>query len=138
MKTKIFAVFAGFAVIVATGCVRTVGGTHSPAVNAWGQDRFVNKYQRPADQVYQASLAVIKSNGVLLTASNLYNTTNSERAIYGKVNQRNVWINVEPLDPNITQVTVQVRSPIMGIRDLNLAHELGEEIGLQLQAMPSQ
>ena len=133
MKTKIFAVFAGIAVILATGCVHTVSGTHSPAPNFWGQDRFVNKYERPADQVYQAALTVIKNNGVLLTEYIPHDATNDVRALYGKVNQHNVWISVEPLDPRITQVTVQVRSTA-GFRDLNLAHELGEEIGLQVQA----
>ena len=132
MKTKIFAVFAGIAVIVATGCVHTVSGTKSPAMS-WGQDRFVNKYERSADQVYQASVSVIKNNGVLLTEYIPHDATNAVRALSGKVNQRNVWVNVEPLDPNITQVTVQVRSPA-GFRDLNLAHELQEEIALQLQA----
>lgn len=135
MKTKLFAVFAGIAVIVATGCVRTVSGTHSAAPNFWGQDRFVNKYARPADQVYQASVTVIKNNGVLLTEYIPHDATNAVRALYGKVNQHNVWVNVDSLDPNTTQVTVEVRSS-MGFRDLNLAHELGEEIGLQLQAQP--
>jgi len=132
MKTKFFSVLAGIAVIVSTGCIHTVSGTHSAAMS-WGQDRFVNKYERSADQVYQASITVIKNNGVLLTEYIPHDATNAVRALYGKVNQHNVWINVEPLDPRITQVTVQVRSPA-GFRDLNLAHELGEEIGLQVQA----
>lgn len=133
MKTKILALLAGVVVIVATGCVKTVGGTRSVALNPWGQDSFVHKYERSADQVYQASKTVIQNNGVLLTASDLYSSTNGARALYGKVNQRNVWINVTPVDPNITQVTVQVRSTA-GLRDLNLTDELAGEIGLQLQA----
>ena len=132
MKTKILAVFAGIVVVVATGCVRTVSGTHSPAMTP-GQDRFVSKYQRSADQVYQASITVIKNNGVLLTEYIPNDATNAVRALYGKVNQRNVWIQVSPVDPNITQVTVQVRSSV-GFRDLDLTHELEKEIGLQLQA----
>ena len=133
MKTKILAVLAGIVVIVATGCVKTVSGTHSAAPNPWGQDRFVNKYERSADQVYQASVSVIKNNGVLLTEYIPHDATNAVRALYGKVNQRNVWINVDPVDPNITQVTVQVRSTA-GFRDLDLTHELAAEIALQLQA----
>ena len=131
MKTKIFAVFAGIAVIVATGCVNTVSGTKSPAMS-WGQDSFVNKYERSVDQVYQASVTVIKNNGVLITEY-IPNVTNVVRSLYGKVNQHNVWISVESLDPKTTQVAVQVRSSA-GFRDLNIAHELEKEIALQLQA----
>jgi hypothetical protein len=134
MKTKILALFAGIAIIAAaTGCVKTVSGTRSPALNPWAQDSFVHKYERSPDQVYQASKTVIINNGVLLTASDLYSSTNGARALYGKVNQRNVWINVMPVDPNITQVTVQVRTRT-GLRDLNLTDELAGQIGLQLQA----
>ena len=132
MKTKIFAVFVGIAAIVATGCVNTVSGTKSPAMS-WGQDRFENKYERSADQVYQASITVIKNNGVLITEYIPHNATNAERSLYGKVNQHNVWISVAAVEPRITQLTVQVRSPA-GFRDLNIAHELEKEIALQLQA----
>ncbi len=133
MKTKIFAVLAGIVVIVATGCVKTVSGTHSAAPNFWGQDSFVSKYERPADQVYQASITVVKNNGVLLTEYIPHDATNAVRSLYGKVNQKNVWIQVSPVDPTLTQIAVEVRST-MGFRDLDLTHELEKEIALQLQS----
>jgi hypothetical protein len=53
--------------------------------------------------------------------------------LYGKVNQKNVWMRVAAVDPKITAVTVQSRSK-MGGSDVDLAHELEKEIALQLVA----
>jgi hypothetical protein len=129
MKKIIFAAFAGL-VIVATGCVSTVSGTHSPALT-WSKDRVEGRYQRSVDQVYQASVAVIQNNGVLITEYIPHDTTNTVRSLQGKVNEKNVWISVEAETPSITQVTVQTRST-MGISDVDLSHELEKEIALQL------
>ncbi len=54
--------------------------------------------------------------------------------MYGKVNNRNVWINVTPVDQNVTQVTVQCRTRA-GFTDQDLVHELEKEIALQLESM---
>ena len=136
MKTKILAAFAGIGVILlAVGCVRTVSGTRTTAMSV-GEDSYTGKYERTPEQVYQASLNVLKSDGVILTEY-IPHTTNSVdnvRSVYGKVNQRKVWIRVEPVDPKITQVTVQVRTT-GGFRDQDLSHELEKEIALQLQLM---
>lgn len=129
MKKMIFAAFAG-AVIIATGCVKTVSGTHSPAIT-WSKDRVVGRYQRSPDQVYQASLAVIQSNGVIIQEYIPHDTTNTTRSVQGKVNEKNVWISVVAVEPTITQVTVQTRSS-MGVSDIDLSHELEKEIALQL------
>jgi hypothetical protein len=134
MKTKILAVFAGIGVaLLAVGCVQTVSGTKALALSP-GQDRFTNRYQRTPDQVYRAAVTVMNNNGVLLTEYIPHDTTNSVRALFGKVNQQKVWISVEPVDPNITQVTVEARTRA-GLRDLDLAHEIGTEIALQLESM---
>ena len=101
---------------------------------SFGEDRFSGRYERTPDQVYQAALTVLNNNGVLLTEYIPHDTTNSVRSLYGKVNQRNVWISVEPVDPKITQVTVEARTRA-GFRDQDLVHELEKEIALQLQSM---
>jgi Protein of unknown function (DUF3568) len=131
MKMKILAAFTGMA-LVATGCVTTVSGTKSPAMS-WGQDSVSGRYQRSLDQVYQASVQVIQNNGVLLTEFIPHDSTNTVRSLYGKVNQQNVWIRVEAVDPRITQVDVEARTK-WGGRNLNLVHELEKEIALNLQA----
>ncbi len=134
MKTKILAAFAGVGmVLLAIGCTSTVSGTKTVAMS-FGADRFSGRYERSPEQVYQASVAVLNNNGVLITEYIPHDSTNSVRSMYGKVNARNVWISVEPVDPKITQVTVQARTGA-GFRDQNLVHELEKEIALQLQAM---
>ena len=129
MKMKFFAALAG-AALVATGCVSTVSDTHAPAVT-WSTDQISQRYQRSLDQVYTAAVAVIQNNGVVLTAYIPHDTTNSVRSLSGKVNQRNVWVRVEAIDPRITQVTVQARST-WGVSDVALASELVTEVALQL------
>lgn len=129
MKQMIFAALAGL-VIIATGCVRTATGTHSPAIT-WSQDQVEGRYQRSVDQVYQASVTVIQNNGVLIQEYIPHDTTNTVRALHGKVNEKNVWISVEAETPAITKVTVQTRST-MGVSDVALSHELEKEIALQL------
>jgi Protein of unknown function (DUF3568) len=130
MKMKIFAALVG-AVIVTAGCVSTVSDTHSPALT-WSKDKVQGRYERSVDQVYQAAVAVIQNNGVLLTEFIPHDSTNTVRSLQGKVNEKNVWIRVEAVDPKpITEVTVQARSS-WGVSDVDLAHELEKEIALQL------
>jgi len=120
-------------VLLATGCIHTVSGTTTPAMSI-GHDSYSNRYERTPEQAYQAAVTVIKNNGVLLTEYIPHDNTNSVRSLYGKVNQKNVWINVQPVDSKITEVTVQSRSSA-GFRDQDLVHELATEIALQLQSM---
>jgi Protein of unknown function (DUF3568) len=129
MKKIFFAALVG-AVIVTAGCVSTVSDTHSPALT-WSKDKVEGRYERSVDQVYQASVAVIQNNGVLLTEFIPHDNTNTVRSLQGKVNEKNVWIRVESVDPKITAVTVQARST-WGVSDVDLAHELEKEIALQL------
>ena len=133
MKTKIFAALIGITTsAIVTGCVGTVGGTHSPAVT-FGQDSLSGRYQRTMDQVYSASVQVIRNDGTLVTEYIPHDSTNDVRALYGKVNDINVWVRVEAVDTAapVTEVTVQARSK-WGAKDIDLVHELEKEIGLQL------
>ena len=129
MKTKIFAALLGLAVI-ATGCISTVSGTHTAALT-WSKDQIDGRYQRSVDQVYQAAVTVIQNDGVLITEFIPHDNTNTVRSLQGKVNQRNVWIRVEGVDPKITAATVEVRSKA-GVSDVDLASQLQTEIALQL------
>ena len=134
MKMKILAAFAGVSmVLLAIGCTSTVSGTKTAAMS-FGEDRFAGRYKRTPDQVYQAAVTVINNNGVLLTEYIPHDATNSVRSLYGKVNDRKVWMRVEPVDSTVTEVTVEARTK-MGFKDQDLTHELEKEIALQLQAM---
>ena len=132
MKKKIFAAFAGLGglVIIATGCISTVSGTHTLALSPT-RDSVTGRYQRSVDQVYRAAVTVIQHNGVLLTEYIPHDTTNTVRALEGKVNQRNVWIRVEAETPAITDITVEARTS-WGNSDIDLAHYLEKGVALEL------
>ncbi len=129
MKQFIFAVLAG-AAIIATGCVKTVSDTNAFAMS-WGKDSVAGRYPRSLDQVYQAAVAVIQYNGVMIQEYIPHDNTNATRSVQGRVNDRKVWIRVEAVAPNITQVDVEARSN-WGTRDLDLVHELEKQVALQL------
>jgi hypothetical protein len=129
MKTKIFAAIVGITIVTA-GCVSTVTDTHTAAVPLQ-RDRVEGRYQRPVDQVYQASVQVIQNNGVVITEFIPHDTTNTVRSLRGKANQCDVWLRVEAVDPRITAVTVEARTK-WGGSNIDLAHELEKEIALQL------
>jgi hypothetical protein len=130
MKTKIFAVLVGIAMVTA-GCVSTVTDTHTATMVPFGRDSVEGRYQRPVDQVYQASVQVIQNNGMVITEFIPHDTTNTVRSLQGKANQCDVWLRVEAVDPQVTQVTVEARTK-WGNSNIDLAHELEKEIALQL------
>lgn len=129
MKTLLFAAVAGISLVV-TGCVGTVSGTKAGGV-PFIQDRMQGKYNRSVEQVYAAAKAVVLEKGVLSNEYIPHDTTNTVRALSGKVNQRNVWIRVESVDPAISLVTVQARTKGGG-SDLVLTHDLEKLIALKL------
>jgi hypothetical protein len=129
MKTKFFTALAGI-VIITTGCISTVSDTKTAAVPLQ-RDRVEGRYQRSVDQVYQASVQVIQHNGVVLTEYIPHDTTNTVRSLKGRANQCDVWLRVEAVDPQITQVAVEARTK-WGVSNIDLAHELEKEIALQL------
>ncbi len=129
MKKFAFALLATAAVVF-TGCVKTVSDTNTFATT-WGKDSVAGRYNRSLDQVYQASTAVIQSNGVLLQEYIPHDSTNAVRSILGKVNDRKVWVRVSAVDIKTSQVDVQARTK-WGTRDLDLVHQLEKEIALKL------
>ena len=131
MKKIILAVLAT-ATLAATGCVKTVSDTRTFAAT-WGKDSVAGRYTRSLDQVYQASVAVIQSNGVLLNEVIPHDNTNAVRSLLGKVNDRKIWVRVEAVDMKTSQVDVQARTK-WGARDLDLVHQLEKEIALKLAA----
>jgi len=129
MKTTIFAILFG-AVLAGAGCVSTVDERKTAGV-PFIKDRVEGRYERSVDQVAQAAKQVVTSNGVLVNESVLYNQTNAVKTVEGKVNQRTVWVRIESMDPKITAVTVQTRTPGGG-SDIDLAHEIEKQIALKL------
>lgn len=126
---KIFVALSGAALIV-VGCVQTVSDTHTFAVS-WGRDSVAGRYQRPLAEVYQAAVKVISDNGVLVTEHIPHDYTNEVRSLEGRVNDRRVFVRVEQIDPQVSQVDVEARTK-MGRVDIDLVHELEKDIALQL------
>jgi pyrroline-5-carboxylate reductase len=129
MKLKFLAVIA-LAAVAATGCVKTVTESHAFRSN-YSKDTIAGRYNRTPDQVYAAALTVIQQNGVVVTEFIPHTATNTVRSLQGKVNQRDVYISVEAVEPKITEVKVQALGS-WGNADLDLTHELEKEIALQL------
>ncbi len=130
MKNSIFALLLGV-VILGAGCVGTVTERSTPGM-PFIKDRVEGRYERSVDQVFGAAKDVVRKNGVLVNEGTLYNETNVVKTVEGKVDQRNVWVRVEAVDPKVTSVVVQTRTPGGG-SDLDLAHELEKEIALELK-----
>jgi len=129
MRTTIFAVLLG-ALLVGAGCVNTVND-RSTAGMPFIKDRVEGRYERTVDQVFAAARDVVAGKGVLADESTLYGQTNTVKTIKGKINQCNVWVRVEGVDPKVTSVIVQTRTAGGGA-DLDLAHEVEKEIALKL------
>ncbi len=129
MKTKLAAGLLGALVLVA-GCVKTVNDRHHFALSP-GKDKFESRYERSVEQVYSASADVIRRNGTIARESVLNTSTNAVRTIEGKVNNRKVYVRVEPVDPAITSVKVQVRTKAGGT-DLTLTQDLQKQIAIEL------
>src|ERR1043166_6102098 len=129
MKRKIFTVLSAV-ILVGAGCVSTVNERTSPGL-PFVKDRVEGRYERSVDQVFNASKQVLSTNGVLVREGVLYNQTNEVKTVEGKVNQRSVWVRIEGIEPKVTAVTVQTRTPGGGA-DLDLAHELEKQIALKL------
>ena len=129
MKTTMFAILLGL-VVVAAGCVSTVDERKTAGV-PFIKDRIGGRYERTVDQVAQAAKQVVSNNGVLLNESTIYDQTNAVKTVEGRVNQRTVWVRIEYVDPKVTAVTVQTRTP-GGVSDIDLAHELEKQIALKL------
>jgi hypothetical protein len=131
MKKLILSALAG-AVIVATGCVRTVNDTHTGAI--WfGRDTFEQRYPRSGDQVYAAAVAVVSRDGALVSEFIPHDITNTVRSLEARVNNRKVWIRVESVssNPEVADIYVQART-LHDTADVVLANQLSTEIALEL------
>jgi hypothetical protein len=129
MKTQFLVAVIGAALLV-IGCHSTMDGRKRAGV-PFVKDQVEGRYERPADKVFAAAREVIKFNGTLVNESTLHGGTNLVRVLEGKVNQRNVWVRVEPMDAKVTSVVVQVRTKSGG-KDTDLTHEIEKQIALQL------
>ncbi|HEV2318909.1 MAG TPA: DUF3568 family protein [Verrucomicrobiae bacterium] len=126
---KFIAAFAGIGMVIVTaGCVNTVNDNQTAGI--YSPDKAVARYPRPFDDVYNAAVQVVTHDGVLIAENTRHDTTNQIRSVEGRINGEKVYVQVEAVDPQITQITVQARTSMVG--DSQLAHEVDKEIMLQL------
>jgi hypothetical protein len=114
----------GLAALVA-GCVSTVDNRHHVGV-PFTKDKVTGQYKRSVAQVFTAAKEVLKLNGVLYGENTITHT------LEAKIDPRTVFVRVDEVDPQVSAVTVQVRTK-MGGTDLDLAHEIEKQIALKLQ-----
>jgi hypothetical protein len=129
MKLRIFAVSVA-AIAILAGCVKTVNDRTTPAFPIV-KDKFEARYERSVDQVYGASVFVLKYLGTVSRESTINPGTNEVKAIEGKVNGRHIWVRVQAVDPKVTALTVQARTSAGGT-DLTLTHEIEKQIAIKL------
>ncbi len=130
MKINYVLPVLGALALLVTGCVGTVSGGHTAGV-PFSKDTVEGRYERTVDEVFTAAKDVISKNGVLNTESILHSETNQVKTAVGKINQRTVYVRVEPATPTITAVAVQARNQ-GGAADIELAHEVEKQIALKL------
>jgi len=133
MRIQFFAALLGVAVLAA-GCVNTVTGEKTAGV-PFIKDSIEARYERPADQVFQAAKEAVKQYGVLVNEGTLYGQTNAVgnlvKTVQGRVNQRTVWVRVEQIDQKVSDVTVQTRTQ-GGMSDIDLAAQIDKQIAVNL------
>ena len=95
------------------------------------KNSFVSRYERSPDQVREAALKVLATQGQLT----MNDTVNSQ--IAARVDNRDVVIHVQAIEAGITEVKTWVRNK-WGGTDLNLAREIDKQIALQLPRYQTQ
>lgn len=132
MKIKFLALLSGVVVaLAATGCYSKVSGGGRFGV-PFAKDKVYGVYEKSVEAVYSAAAQTMKDKGVISSESTVNESpTNTIRTIVGRVDQRNIYIRVEPQDVNLTRIEVQARTPAGGT-DLPLAHTLEKEIALRM------
>ncbi len=130
MKTVIKLALLGMACGV-VGCVNTVTQTH-PGPGPAYRDRVEARYQKPVDQVFEASKRALTTYGNITTEGKVLATTNDVRVIEGLVNGRSIYMRVEQIDPQVTSAIVQVRTGFGGT-DLRVATDLVQRIAVELE-----
>jgi hypothetical protein len=130
MKTKIFLGLLG-ALVLTAGCVGTVTGGNTTGTH-WATDKLEGVYPRSVDECFAASKAVVAEMGVLTKEGILHSDTNHVKIVEGKINERKIWIRVEPADPpQNTSITVQARTS-GGHADIDMVHQVEKNIALKL------
>jgi hypothetical protein len=108
-----------------SGCYSTVEGSHKAGM-PFSTDKIESRYERPADQVFNAAKDVLAFNGTMTGENTIAKTLSA------KVDNNTVWVKVEEVEPGITKVVTQSRGKGGGGK-VRIASEIDKQIALQLQ-----
>ena len=129
MKKVTFAILVGVALGV-VGCVSNIAQPKPGPMPAY-RDRVERRFDRPLNEVFEASKQALNTYGNITGESAFSTGTNQVRTLAGLVNQNKVWMRIEGVTPSVTAVTVQLRVGAGG-SDLTMANELQHRIALEL------
>lgn len=127
MKHSFLALLAaGFLAVTGAGCYSTPQGHMKPTLMPFAKDKLEYRFEKTVDQILNAAREVLNKVG----------TINSDdvkkRVLEAKIDTRTVWVAVDPVEPNIGRMFVQVRTK-GGTTDIDLASEIATQIALQLR-----
>lgn len=130
---KNFLAAAALAVVVATGagCYKTQQGGYKMGI-PFSKDTIESRYERPVDQVFAAAKATLVDNGALIAEVAAKTPDSAARTLEARINERNIWIRIDEVEPRITRILVQARK-ISGRGDVDLAAELDKQVALRLR-----
>ncbi len=125
MKTKwLFLLAACAGAVWLSGCVTSVDGRSHVGVPLV-KDTIEGRYERSPMEVWTAAKDVLNFNGRIYTEDVM------KSVLEATVNNRTVWVKIEPLDKQVTRVIVETRTKGGG-SDLELASEIDKQIALRL------
>jgi len=127
--TKTLSLLAIILLGVATGCQSTPDGRKRAGV-PFVKDTIQSRYQRPVAQIFAATRQVLELNGTL-TGENTISST-----LEAKVDNRNVIVTVDEVEPGVSRVLVEARRK-GGAADIDLAAEIDKQIALRLATAPA-
>ena len=125
MRKNVALLFSMIAIAVFAGCVNTPTGKSRPGV-PFQTDTIESRYQRPVATIFAAARQVLEHNGTLTGENTI------DHSLEAKVDNRNVIVIVDEVEPGVSRIRTQVRRKL-GTADVSLAAELDKQIALRLK-----
>ena len=110
---------------LSSGCYTTVDGGRKTGL-PWMKDTIEGRYQRPVEDLYLASLEVLRFNGTIV------NENRVNKALVAKVDNATVYVQIEAVGPKVSRILVQSRTRY-GRPNIDLSSELEKQIALRLK-----
>jgi hypothetical protein len=100
-------------------CHTTLDGRLKPGLP--GKDTIVSRYEVSYNELYEAAKAVLKDTGTLVSDDQV------SKVLRARVDTNTVWIKLDDSEPNITTMSVEVRTS-GGAPHVEMASEIDKRI----------